>query len=73
MSCARAVQVARNASSLRGLRVIRGPGFGAGGFGGPFRAGNFSCFLFRRGSDFRLAYCAWRQQAIYFYSHLAFV
>ena len=69
MSCSAAPHVAARAYSLRGLRPIFGPQFGAGGFGGPFRVGEFHCYLLARGSDFRDARCRQGAKSLRFFDH----
>lgn len=69
MSCRTALKVAAAAYALPGLRPIYGPQFGGGGFGGPFHVGKLKCWLYSRGSDFRLADCRGDHKYVKFYDH----
>jgi hypothetical protein len=73
MSCARALQIGAATYALPGLRPIYGPQFGGGGFGGPFRVGRLRCWLYSRGSDFRVADCRGPHQYVKFYDHRDYV
>lgn len=69
MPCVAALHIAAKAYSLQGLHAIYGPQFGADGFGGPFHAGRFHCYLLSRGSDFRNATCSRDGQSVQFNDH----
>ena len=69
LSCSRALQISARAYNTPHLRIIVGPQFGPGGFGGPFRLGSYRCYLHSRGSDFRNAEC-WRgSEDVWFSDH----
>jgi hypothetical protein len=69
ITCSDALRIGARAYALSGLEIERGPQFGAGGYGGPFRSGVFRCFLINRGSDFINARCSHGQQRVRFYDH----
>jgi hypothetical protein len=69
MSCSAALRVAAKARALTGLKMERGPQFGGGGWGGPFRTGRFHCFVLSRGSDFIDAKCNRGSRRVRFYDH----
>lgn len=69
ISCNAALHIAAKARALTSLKIIFGPQFGAGGYGGPFRVGNFRCWLMNRGSDFINARRHRGRQSLRFYDH----
>jgi hypothetical protein len=69
MSCYWALHIAAKARWLAGLKVIYGPQFGGGGWGGPFHVSHWHCYVLGRGSDFIDARCRWRGRAVHFYDH----
>lgn len=69
MSCSAALHIAARAYSTPGLKIIFGPQFGGGGYGGPFHVGRFQCYLLHRGSDFRDARCSLGTKRVRFYDH----
>lgn len=69
ITCAAALQIAAKAYALNDLKVERGPQFGAGGWGGPFRTGAYHCFVLNRGSDFINARCSLGSRYIRFLDH----
>ena len=69
MSCYWALHIAAKARWLTGLKVIYGPRFGGGGWGGPFHVSHWHCYVLSRGSDFIDGRCKWRGRAVHFYDH----
>ncbi|MBV8806281.1 MAG: hypothetical protein JO042_14585 [Sinobacteraceae bacterium] len=69
ISCTAGLRIGAQAYSLPGLKIVFGPQFGGGGYGGPFRVGGFHCYLHSRGSDFRLASCQRGDRIVRFYDH----
>jgi hypothetical protein len=69
MNCSAALHIAARAYAVPGLKVIRGPQFGPGGYGGPFHVGRWHCFLLNRGSDFKNAKCTRGGKHVRFYDH----
>lgn len=69
MRCYWALRIAAKARWLAGIKVIYGPQFGGGGWGGPFHVGQWQCYVLGRGSDFIDGRCRWRGRAVHFYDH----
>jgi hypothetical protein len=68
-NCSAALHIAARAYATPGLKIIRGPQFGAGGYGGPFHVGRWHCYLLNRGSDFKNAKCSQGGKHVRFYDH----
>lgn len=69
MTCPQALYIAAKARWLKGIKVIYGKQFGAGGWGGPFHVGLWHCYVLNRGSDFINGKC-WRgSRYVRFYDH----
>lgn len=69
VSCSQALHIAAKARWLKGIRVIYGPQFGAGGWGGPFHVVRWHCYVLDRGSDFIDGRCSLGGQTVRFYDH----
>ncbi len=69
ISCGAALHIGAKARALSGLKIIYGPQFGGGGWGGPFHVGSFHCYVLARGSDFINASCRRGRQSLRFYDH----
>ncbi len=72
MSCNQALRIAAKARWLKGLKVIYGPQFGGGGWGGPFHVDRWHCYVLSRGSDFILGRCTSGAKRLRFYDHRSY-
>jgi hypothetical protein len=68
-SCQQALHIAAKARWLHGIKVIYGPQFGGGGWGGPFHVGKWHCYVLHRGSDFLEGRCWLHGRRVHFYDH----
>lgn len=69
LRCSDALHIAAKARWLNGLKVIYGPQFEGGGWGGPFRVGRWHCYVLGRGSDFIDGRCSRGGRRVHFYDH----
>jgi hypothetical protein len=69
MGCSQALHIAARARWLNGIKVIYGPQFGGGGWGGPFHVDQWHCYVLSRGSDFIDGKCSLGGRRVRFDDH----